>query len=88
MHSPDLRRAKRSLAGIRRNAEELLRTANAVLDLSHIDQPNAEPAPELVELIEVFREVLENLQPLAERKQLRLRLALSPGVPAVLKTNG
>jgi len=81
-------RFARSLAGIRRSAEELLRTADAVLDLSRVDQPNAEPAPELVELVEVFREVLENLQPLAERKQLRLRLALSPGVPAVVRTNG
>jgi len=81
-------RFARSLAGIRRSAEELLRTADAVLDLSRVDQPNAEPAPELVELVEVFREVLENLQPLAERKQLRLRLALSPGVPAVVSTNG
>ena len=34
------------------------------------------------------REALENLQPLAERKQIGLRLAMGPGVPATLRTNG
>ncbi|HMF40930.1 MAG TPA: ATP-binding protein [Polyangia bacterium] len=81
-------RFARSLAGIRRSAEELLRTADAVLDLSRLDQPNLETPLELVDLVEAVREVLENLQPLAERKQLRLRLVIAPGVPAVLKTNG
>jgi signal transduction histidine kinase len=81
-------RFARSLAGIRRSAEELLHTAEAVLDLSHLEQPNAEPEFEIVDLIGTIREALENLQPLAERKQLRLRLAMSAGVPATLKTNG
>jgi signal transduction histidine kinase/CheY-like chemotaxis protein len=81
-------RFARSLAGIRRSAEELLRTTEAVLDLSRLDQPDAEPQTELVDLVETMREALENLQPLADRKQLRLRLAITPGVPATVKTNG
>src|SRR4029079_11583808 len=31
---------------------------------------------------------LENLQPLAERKQIGLRLVMGAGVPATLRTNG
>jgi len=81
-------RFARSLAGIRRSAEELLRTTEAVLDLSRLDQPDAEPQAELVDLVETMREALENLQPLADRKRLRLRLAIAPGVPATVKTNG
>jgi len=81
-------RFARSLAGIRRSAEELLRTTEAVLDLSRLDQPDAEPQAELVDLVETMREALENLQPLADRKRLRLRLAITPGVPATVKTNG
>ena len=36
-------RFARSLAGIRRSADELLRTTEAVLDLSRLDDPNDEP---------------------------------------------
>src|SRR5499427_5961819 len=81
-------RFARSLAGIRRSAEELLRTTEAVLDLSRLDQPGAEPEPEPIDVVETVREALENMQPLADRKQLKLRLVITPGVPASLKTNG
>ena len=78
----------RSLAGIRRSAEELLRTTEAVLDLSRLDQPDEENEPEVVDVAEAVREALENLQPLAERKQIGLRLVMGAGVPATLRTNG
>jgi signal transduction histidine kinase/CheY-like chemotaxis protein len=81
-------RFARSLAGIRRSAEELLRTTEAVLDLSRLDEPDERPPAEIVEIAETVREALENLQPLAERKQIGLRLAMGPGVPATLRTNG
>jgi len=80
-------RFARSLEAIRRSAEELLRTTEAVLDLARLDQPSADPPLELVDVIATIREALENLRPLADRKQLRLRLALFPGVPALVKTN-
>ncbi|HEY5449810.1 MAG TPA: histidine kinase dimerization/phospho-acceptor domain-containing protein, partial [Polyangia bacterium] len=67
-------RFARSLDGIRRSAEELLRTADAVLDLSRLDQASAQPESEPVDLVGTLREAFESLQPLAERKQLRLRL--------------
>jgi len=78
----------RSLAGIRRSAEELLRTTEAVLDLSRLDHPDEETEPEVIDVSETVREALENLQPLAERKQIGLRLVMGPGVPATLRTNG
>ena len=81
-------RFARSLEGIRRSAEELLRTADAVLDLSRLDQAHAEPEAELIDLVAALRDAFENLQPLAERKQLRLRLAIEPGVPAMVRTDG
>jgi len=81
-------RFERSLAGIRRSAEELLRTTEAVLDLSRLDDPNAEPKKEIIDLAGTVREALDNLQPLAERKQLRMRLAIGGGVPANVRTNG
>ena len=81
-------RFARSLAGIRRSAEELLRTTEAVLDLSRIDHPDDETEPEVVDLAGTVREALDNLQPLAERKQIGLRLVMGPGVPATLRTNG
>jgi signal transduction histidine kinase/CheY-like chemotaxis protein len=80
-------RFARSLAGIRRSAEELLRTTEAVLDLSRLDQAEEDPPTEIVDVAATVREALENLQPLADRKQISLRLVMGPGVPATLKTN-
>jgi CheY-like chemotaxis protein len=81
-------RFARSLAGIRRSAEELLRTAEAVLDLSRLDDPAVKAPAEPIDLADTVREAVDNLQPLAERKQIGLRMTIQPGVPATLMTNG
>ena len=81
-------RFARSLAGIRRSAEELLRTAEAVLDLSRLDDPAVKAPTEPIDLADTVREAVDNLQPLAERKQIGLRMTIQPGVPATLMTNG
>src|SRR5262245_23088558 len=81
-------RFARSLAGIRRSAEELLRTAEAVLDLSRLDDPTVKPEAEPIDLAGTVREAVENLQPLAERKQIGLRMTIQPGAPATVMTNG
>jgi signal transduction histidine kinase len=70
-------RFARSLTGIRRSADELLRTTEAVLNLSRLDHPDAMPVWEPIHLAGTIREVLDNLQPLAEKKQLKLRLAIA-----------
>jgi signal transduction histidine kinase/CheY-like chemotaxis protein len=81
-------RFARSLAGIRRSAEELLRTTEAVLDLSRLDQAEKDGEPEIVDVAESIREALDNLRPLAERKQIGLRLVMGAGVPVTTRTNG
>jgi CheY-like chemotaxis protein/anti-sigma regulatory factor (Ser/Thr protein kinase) len=53
-----------------------------------LDQASAQPESEPVDLVGTLREAFESLQPLAERKQLRLRLAIEPGVPAMVTTDG
>jgi signal transduction histidine kinase len=80
-------RVERSLAGIRRSADELLRTTEAVLDLSRLDDPNARPEVDATDVIATIGEAVENLRPLAERKLLGLRVAVEPRVPPILMTN-
>ena len=80
-------RVERSLAGIRRSADELLRTTEAVLDLSRLDDPNARLETEETDVIAIVSEAIENLRPLGDRKQLAVRLVVEAGVPALLMTN-
>jgi signal transduction histidine kinase/CheY-like chemotaxis protein len=80
-------RFARSLAGIRRSADELLRTTEAVLNLSSLDEPNARPEPEVIHVAGTIREAIENLRPLAERKEIGLRVASLPGTPTTMTTN-
>lgn len=80
-------RVERSLAGIRRSADELLRTTEAVLDLSRLDDPNARLELEEADVVAIVGEAVENLRPLAERKQLGIRLAIEARVPERLMTN-
>jgi signal transduction histidine kinase/CheY-like chemotaxis protein len=80
-------RFERSLAGIRRSADELLRTTEAVLDLSRLDDVNEKPAAEPADVLAIIAEAIENLRPLADRKQIGMRLAVEPGVPATVMTN-
>jgi signal transduction histidine kinase len=80
-------RFARSLAGIRRSADELLRTTEAVLNLSRLEAPDARPEPEAIDLAGTIREAIENLRPLAERKQIGLRVAIHQGTPATITTN-
>jgi two-component system, sensor histidine kinase len=80
-------RVERSLTGIRRSADELLRTTEAVLDLSRLDDPNARPEVEETNVIAIVGEAIENLRPLAERKQIVMRLAVDAGVPSAVMTN-
>src|SRR5262249_20484566 len=77
-------RFPRSLAGIRRSADELLRTTEAVLNLSSLDEPNAKPEPEVIHLAGTIREAIENLRPLAERKDIGLRVVIHPETPTTM----
>ena len=74
------------LNGIHRSAKELLRTTEAILDLSRLEQ-SAEPPPEATDVIGTVREALTTLQPLADRKGLALCLAREAGAPDVVMTS-
>ncbi len=80
-------RFERSLAGIRRSADELLRTTEAVLDLSRLDEVNEKPPKEATDILAIIGEAIENLRPLADRKQIGIRLAVEPGAPTTVMTN-
>jgi len=83
--APD--RLARALAGIRSSAKDLLRTTEAVLDLSRLEELQAPPAREATDLPATIAEALENLRPLADQKQIGLRLIVEPGAPPVLMTH-
>lgn len=76
-----------ALASIRRSAQDLMRTTDAVLDMSRLEQPNAEAVLEATDLIATIHEALQNLHPLAAQKKLGLRVALERSAPAVLMTH-
>src|SRR4029078_3257527 len=64
-----------------------LRPPEAVLDLSRLDDPNVRLEVEATDVIASVGEAVDNLRPLAESKQLVVRVAVEDGVPAVLLTN-
>ena len=55
------------LTGIHRSARELLRTTEAILDLSRLEEA-APPPAEATDVIATVRDALTTLQPLADRK--------------------
>ena len=73
------------LTGIHRSAQELLRTTEAILDLSRMEQ-GVEPPSEATNVIGAVRDALTTLQPLADRKGLALCLAREPGAPDIVMT--
>src|SRR5688572_31530221 len=73
------------LTGIHRSARELLRTTEAILDLSRLEQC-APPPVESTDVIGAVSEALTTLQPLADRKGLTLCVAREPGAPDVVMT--
>jgi signal transduction histidine kinase len=80
-------RFERSLAGILRSADELLRTTEAVLDLSRLDEVNEKPPTDATDVLAIIGDAIENLRPLADRKQLGIRLAVEPGTLTTVMTN-
>jgi signal transduction histidine kinase/CheY-like chemotaxis protein len=81
-------RLARSIAAIRDTAQDLLRTTEHVLDLSRLEEQDAEPELHPIDILETIRDAMKTLRPLAERKDLKLRAVLEPGAPPVLATHG
>jgi PAS domain S-box-containing protein len=71
------------LDSLRRSAERLTGTLNAVLDLAQLDGGQFNLAPEPIDIQEVAREVSARLLPHARTRGLDLRLRVGTGEPAL-----
>jgi len=67
----------RSVAIIRRQIQHLVRLVDDLLDVSRITRGKVELRRELLDLVEIVRNVVDTVRPLAEAKSLSLRLDLS-----------
>ncbi|HSS77694.1 MAG TPA: sensor histidine kinase [Thermoanaerobaculia bacterium] len=67
----------RSVAIIRRQIQHLVRLVDDLLDVSRITRGKVELRRELLDLVEIVRNVVDTIRPLAEAKSLSLRLDLS-----------
>jgi len=72
---------------IERNGRILLDLINDILDLSKVESGNMDVYPEVVSLPSLVNTAVENIRPLADKKGLALRTALSEDLPA-LETDG
>ncbi len=67
-----------------RRAEDLSHLVDDMLDLSKIEADKIEVRVELLDLQQSLEEVVEQLKPMANSKELYLRLEIPPELPAVL----
>jgi signal transduction histidine kinase len=66
----------RSVAIIRRQIQHLVRLVDDLLDVSRITRGKVELRREVLDLVEIVRNVVDTIRPLAEAKSLSLRLDL------------
>ncbi|MGC3972817.1 MAG: MASE1 domain-containing protein [Nitrospira sp.] len=68
---------------IQHNADRLTRMLNELLDLSKIEAGKMEFRPDVLSLQELFSDLLEGFQPLAQRKSIVIEVILMEGMPKV-----
>ncbi|HEV7506438.1 MAG TPA: sensor histidine kinase [Thermoanaerobaculia bacterium] len=68
----------RSVAIIRRQIQHLVRLVDDLLDVSRITRGKVELRRERLDLVEIVRNAVETIRPLADAKSLSLRLDLPP----------
>ncbi len=68
----------RSVAIIRRQIQHLVRLVDDLLDVSRITRGKVELRRERLDLIEIVRNVVETVRPLAEAKSMSLQVELAP----------
>lgn len=71
------------LEGVRRNAGDLLRLINDVLDLTRIEAKKIEIRAEKIDLIALLQEIFIDIQPILEQKSLALWLDIPEGLPSL-----
>lgn len=74
---------KEPLDGVRRNAENLVKMINDVLDLAKIESGKAFLNLGPVGLASLIRDILEEIKPLLEKRSLWMRCEIEEGVPAI-----
>ena len=79
---------KMPLEGVKRNADDLLRLVNDVLDLSKIESGKLTLDLGDVNLPSLIQEVLSAMKPLFEEKTLFVKLRIAPGVPVLYSDAG
>ncbi|MGI6541756.1 MAG: two-component system histidine kinase PnpS [Limnochordia bacterium] len=67
-------------------AERLTNLVNDLLDLSHLEEDNAQPEVELIEVAAAAERCLELIAPLAQEKEIAISQQISPGL--FVKMNG
>ncbi|HZR46229.1 MAG TPA: PAS domain S-box protein [Candidatus Manganitrophaceae bacterium] len=79
---------KMPLEGVKRNADDLLRLVNDVLDLSKIESGKLTLDLGEVNLPALIQEVLSAMKPLFEEKALFVKSRIGPGVPTLYSDAG
>lgn len=69
--------AQMPLKGVQRNAADLLRLIDNILNLARLESGNREVQTETVDLVPLLRELITDLRPLIEQKAIFLRLNVS-----------
>lgn len=71
------------LSRITLNADRLTRMLNELLNLSRIEAGKMELAPTALSLQELFADLVEGFQPLAQQKSITMETSFADGIPAV-----
>ncbi len=71
------------LEGVRRNAGDLLRLIEDVLDLTRIEAGKIELRAEKIDFVTLLQEIFIDLQPIVEQKSLALWLDIPEGLPVI-----
>ena len=80
--SGDLNEGQRTyLHTIQRNSDNLSRLINDLLDLSKIESRKMEMSMSMVNVVNLVKEVVDDLQPLLDQKQLNLETEYSDNLP-------
>lgn len=74
---------KGALEGIRRNADDLLKVVNDILDLAKIESRKMSVALGPVEISSLIEEILTEIKPLSDQKGISIQYPISGALPSI-----